>query len=69
MDKLPKVGLPILILVVILIIIIAKSTVTIDSGEAGVLYKTFDKELLQINHHLVKDFMLLLLGIKYLYMK
>lgn len=43
MDKLPKVGLPILILVVILIIIIAKSTVTIDSGEAGVLYKTFDE--------------------------
>lgn len=43
MDKLPKIGLPILILVVILIIIIAKSTVTIDSGEAGVLYKTFDE--------------------------
>ncbi len=41
MEKLPKVGLPILIGVVILIIIIAKSAVTIDSGEAGVLYKTF----------------------------
>jgi regulator of protease activity HflC (stomatin/prohibitin superfamily) len=41
MDNLPKVGLPILILVVITIILVAKSTVTIDSGEAGVLYKTF----------------------------
>ena len=41
MDRLPKIGLPILILGIILIIIIAKSTVTIDSGEAGVLYRTF----------------------------
>ncbi|MCF4101503.1 prohibitin family protein [Gillisia sp. M10.2A] len=41
MDKLPKIGLPILILIVILIILIAKSTITIESGEAGVLYKTF----------------------------
>ncbi len=41
MDKLPKIGLPILFLGIILIIVIAKSTVTIDSGEAGVLYKTF----------------------------
>jgi regulator of protease activity HflC (stomatin/prohibitin superfamily) len=41
MDKLPKIGLPILFVIVVLIILIAKSTVTIDSGEAGVLYKTF----------------------------
>lgn len=41
MDKLPKIGLPILFAVVVLIILIAKSTVTINSGEAGVLYKTF----------------------------
>ena len=41
MDKLPKIGLPILFLGIILVILIAKSTVTIDSGEAGVLYKTF----------------------------
>ncbi|HIC30683.1 MAG TPA: prohibitin family protein [Flavobacteriaceae bacterium] len=33
---------PIIIAGIILIIIIAKSAVTIDSGEAGVLYKTFD---------------------------
>jgi len=41
MDKLPKVGLPILIAIVALIVIIAKSAVTIDSGEAGVLFETF----------------------------
>lgn len=41
MDRLPKIGLPILFAVVVLIILIAKSTVTINSGEAGVLYKTF----------------------------
>ncbi len=41
MDKLPKIGLPIIIGVVLLIIVLAKSAVTIGSGEAGVLYKTF----------------------------
>ncbi|WP_178988452.1 prohibitin family protein [Winogradskyella schleiferi] len=41
MEKLPKIGLPILIGIIILIIVIAKSAVTIDSGEAGVLFKTF----------------------------
>lgn len=42
MEKLPKIAFPIIIAGIILIIIIAKSAVTIDSGEAGVLYKTFD---------------------------
>ncbi|WP_298539277.1 prohibitin family protein [uncultured Aquimarina sp.] len=41
MEKLPKIGLPILILIVLTIVFISKSTVTIGSGEAGVLYKTF----------------------------
>lgn len=41
MDKLPKIGLPILIIAIAFIILIAKSAVTINSGEAGVLYKTF----------------------------
>jgi prohibitin 1 len=41
MDKLPKVGIPIIVLVIILIIVLAKSAVTIGSGQAGVLYKTF----------------------------
>ncbi|NRR92904.1 prohibitin family protein [Winogradskyella undariae] len=40
MDKLPKIGLPILIGVVLLIIVLAKSAVTLDSGHAGVLYET-----------------------------
>ncbi|HET8753523.1 MAG TPA: prohibitin family protein [Salinimicrobium sp.] len=43
MERFPKIGLPILIFVIILVILIAKSTVTIDSGEAGVLYRTFDE--------------------------
>ncbi len=41
MEKLPKIGLPILIVIVLGIIFISKSTETIGSGEAGVLYKTF----------------------------
>lgn len=40
MEKLPKVGLPILIGVVVLLIVLFKSAVTIDSGHAGVLYET-----------------------------
>lgn len=42
MEKLPKITIPAIILVIILIILLAKSSVTIGSGEAGVLYKTFD---------------------------
>ncbi|MBO6880241.1 MULTISPECIES: prohibitin family protein [Winogradskyella] len=41
MEKLPKIGLPILIGIIVIIIVIAKSAVTIDSGEAGVLFRTF----------------------------
>jgi regulator of protease activity HflC (stomatin/prohibitin superfamily) len=41
MEKLPKIGLPIIIGLIVLIILFAKSAVTIDSGEAGVLFKTF----------------------------
>lgn len=41
MEKLPKIGLPILIIIVLTIVFVSKSTVTIGSGEAGVLYKTF----------------------------
>ncbi|WP_432410461.1 prohibitin family protein [Rasiella sp. SM2506] len=42
MEKLPKIGIPIIIAIVLIIIVVAKSAVTIDSGEAGVLYRTFD---------------------------
>ena len=41
MERLPKIGLPILIGIIFVIIVIAKSAVTIGSGEAGVLYRTF----------------------------
>ena len=37
MEKLPKIGLPIIIIIVLAIVILTKSAVTIDSGEAGVL--------------------------------
>ena len=38
MEKLPKIGLPIIIIVLVLVIGFAKSVVTIDAGYAGVLY-------------------------------
>jgi|TARA_R110002051_G_scaffold10001_6_gene38039 prohibitin 1 len=41
MEKLPKIGLPIIIVIIILAIFIAKSSVNIGSGEAGVVFKTF----------------------------
>ncbi|MCK7591009.1 prohibitin family protein [Subsaxibacter sp. CAU 1640] len=41
MDRLPKIALPAIIAIIVLIILLAKSAVTIGSGEAGVLYKTF----------------------------
>ncbi|MFX0557057.1 prohibitin family protein [Maribacter sp. CXY002] len=41
MDKLPKIALPALFIFIVLVIGISKSTVTIESGQAGVLYKTF----------------------------
>mgnify|MGYP001389932336 FL=1 len=41
MERLPKIGIPLIIGIIIIIIVIAKSAVTISSGEAGVLYKRF----------------------------
>lgn len=41
MERLPKIGIPVIIVAIIAIIFIVKSTVTIDPGEAGVLYRTF----------------------------
>ena len=43
MERLPKIALPAIITAIILIILLAKSAVTIGSGEAGVLYETFDE--------------------------
>ena len=59
MDRLPKIALPAIAVIIFLIIIFAKSAVTIGSGEAGVLYKTFgggvvtDKPPLDEGFHLV----------------
>ena len=41
MQKLPKIGLPVILLVVVLLIFISKSSINIGYGEAGVLFKTF----------------------------
>ena len=41
MDKLPKIALPAVFIIILLIILISKSAITIGSGEAGVLYRTF----------------------------
>jgi len=42
MEKLPKIALPVLVGIILVIILISKSAITIESGESGVLYKTFD---------------------------
>lgn len=41
MEKLPKIAFPFIIGAIILIVVLTKSAITIGSGEAGVLYKTF----------------------------
>lgn len=41
MNKLPKLGLPLVVVILVSIIFIAKSSVNIGYGEAGVLFKTF----------------------------
>jgi regulator of protease activity HflC (stomatin/prohibitin superfamily) len=41
MDKLPKIALPAIFIIIVLVILISKSAITIGSGEAGVLYRTF----------------------------
>jgi len=43
MEKLPKITIPAIIAGIIIIIVLAKSAVTINSGEAGVLFQTFGK--------------------------
>jgi len=43
MDKLPKIGLPIIVTIIIIVVLIAKSAVTVGPGEAGVLFERFGK--------------------------
>lgn len=42
MEKFPKLVLPTIFIIIIVIIFLVKSTLTIGSGQSGVLYKTFD---------------------------
>ena len=35
MEKLPKIGIPVIVLFTLVIVLISKSAITIDSGEAG----------------------------------
>lgn len=59
MDKLPKIGLPIIVTLIIVIIILVKSAVTIDAGHAGVLFETLgdgvdpEKAPLEPGFHLI----------------
>ena len=41
MERFPKLTIPVIIAVILLIIVVAKSSVTIKAGHAGVLYETF----------------------------
>ena len=41
MEKLPKIGIPVIFTIIVLFLIVSKSAITVGSGEAGVLYKTF----------------------------
>ncbi|MBT8394030.1 MAG: prohibitin family protein [Bacteroidia bacterium] len=41
MEKLPKIALPVIIIFIVLVVLLSKSALTIGSGEAGVLFKTF----------------------------
>ena len=41
MQKIPKIGLPVVLLVVVVLIFVSKSSINIGYGEAGVLFKTF----------------------------
>ena len=41
MDRLPKIGLPIVVAIIVIFILVSKSAVNIGAGEAGVLWKRF----------------------------
>ena len=41
MDKLNRIGLPVVLVVMVAFIVIVKSAINIGYGEAGVLFKTF----------------------------
>ena len=41
MEKLPKIGLPIIVILGVLVLLISKTAVTIGPGEGGVLFERF----------------------------
>ena len=51
MQKLPKIGLPIILLAFVLIIFVSKSSINIGYGEAGVLFRTFGKGVVTDEDH------------------
>ncbi len=59
MERLPKIGLPIIFILILAIILVSKSAVNIGAGEAGVLWKRFgggvvtDQPPLEEGFHLV----------------
>ena len=53
MQKLPKIGLPVILLIVVVLIFISKSSINIGYGEAGVLFKTFGWFCLEAAEHVV----------------
>ena len=64
MQKIPKIGLPIILLSFVLIIFISKSSINIGYGEAGVLFKTFGGGVVTDKAPLSEGFTLLHPGIK-----
>ncbi len=56
MKTLPKIGLPVIILMLVLIIFISKSSVNIGYGEAGVLFRTFGGGVVTDNEPLGEGF-------------
>jgi hypothetical protein len=65
MNKIPKLGLPVVIIIIVSIIFIAKSSVNIGYGEAGVLFKLLAVVLLT-NQHSVRASILLRPGTEYI---
>ena len=67
MQKLPKIGLPVILIVLATLIFASKSSINIGYGEAGVLFRTFGGGVVTDAPPLEKVFILLLLGIVFMF--
>jgi prohibitin 1 len=67
MEKLNKIGLPIVIIVMFTFIMLVKSVVNIGYGEAGVLFKTLGGGVVTDQQPMGEGLTLYFLGIKYMY--